>query len=249
MEKYKQFVLRLGLVKTVIVVTVVSVLFSVLISALVGTVFHLTNMRALFTIAVLTPLIIAPLVATPGTKLLFQIHTLETKMRELATFDVLTGLLNRRTFLERAEFAYNLAKRENQNFAILIADLDLFKLINDQYGHAMGDQVISSFGKIISQISRTSDVAGRIGGEEFAFFLPNSNMAEAENFAKRLHNAVSETSLDYKGLPIRYTVSVGIAGFSGKNMSSLDALMQLADEAMYQAKKSGRNQTAKIVGL
>jgi diguanylate cyclase (GGDEF)-like protein len=197
----------------------------------------------------IAPLIIAPLVSAPMVKLLFQINALESKMRDLATYDSLTKVLNRRAFLEWAEYAYQLAKREQQQFAILLVDVDFFKCINDEYGHATGDQVLALFGQAAQQISRVSDVVGRIGGEEFAFFLPNTNLAQAEVFSTRLHEAVGKISLDYQGLTIRFSVSVGVAAFSGKSMSNLDALIQLADEAMYRAKKLGRNQTAKVEGL
>lgn len=199
--------------------------------------------------AFLTPLIVTPLIGVPFTSLVFQLHALETKMRELATFDELTNLHNRRAFLEKAEFALQLAKRENQHFCVLMTDLDLFKLVNDQYGHATGDAVLALFGQLTKQISRASDVSGRTGGEEFSFFLPNTSAEEGEVFANRLHTAVREASVDYKGLTIHFTVSIGLAAFTGKNLSRLDGLLQLADQAMYEAKKLGRNQTVKVVGL
>lgn len=248
MEKFKQLVLRSGQLKTVVILTAVSVIFSAFISYIVSLLYPSINATLSITMAILTPLIIAPLVSIPFTKLLFQLHALEIKMRELATFDELTNLHNRRAFLEKAEFAYHVVKRENQNFCMLMVDLDLFKLVNDQYGHATGDAVLALFGQLTKEVSRVSDVAGRTGGEEFCFFLPNTSLEEGEIFANRLHTAVRQASVDYKGLTIHFTVSIGLAAFTGKNLSSLDSLLQLADQAMYEAKRLGRNQTVKVIG-
>ena len=249
MEKFKQLVLRLGQFKTVVILTAVSVIFSAFISYIVSLLYPSVNMSMSITMAILTPLIIAPLVSIPFTKVLFQIHALEIKMRELATIDALTSLHNRRAFIEKAEFALHLAKREKQSFCVMMFDLDLFKLVNDQYGHATGDAVLALFGQLSKQILRASDVSGRIGGEEFCFFLPNTTMEGGEVLANRLHTAVRQASVDYKGMPIHFTVSIGLAAFTSSNLCQLDGLLQLADQALYEAKKLGRNQTAKILGL
>ncbi|MGB4810894.1 MAG: GGDEF domain-containing protein [Methylophilaceae bacterium] len=241
----KQFVLKIGSFKTIILITLFSILVSVTVVFLLSWLFPSLKPSI---VAALVAAIIALLVAVPMVNLLFQVSALEKEMRALATYDELTKLLNRRSFLERAEYACHLARREKQNFAILIADLDWFKLINDQYGHAAGDEVLALLGQVISQISRASDIAGRIGGEEFAFFLPNTNLEAADNFANRLHHAISEVSVDYKGVPIHFTISIGLAEFTGQNPSQLVALMQLADEALYEAKRAGRNQTVKVLG-
>lgn len=244
-----KFILRMGVKKTVFIITVVSVLVSIVVSIFVAMLVPSISIKMTMLMSILAPLLIAPLVSYPFVKLVFQLNALENEMRALATFDSLTKLLNRRAFLERAEYAYTIAKREKQNFCILAADMDLFKLINDQYGHATGDQVLTLFGKIVKKVSRESDIAGRIGGEEFSFFLPNTTIDEAENFANRLHHAVKETSIDYRGIPIHFTISVGLAAFTGGNLSRFDALLHFADTALYEAKKKGRNQTVKVVGL
>ncbi|MGB2831766.1 MAG: GGDEF domain-containing protein [Methylotenera sp.] len=232
-----------------LIITGVSVLISMAIAAVVGSLLPTFSMKPSLLTSAIIPLVIAPLVSLPFVKMLFQLNFLEMEMRELATYDALTKLLNRRAFLERAEFAYNVAKREKQNFCILAVDLDLFKLINDQYGHATGDEVLALFGQITQQTSRESDIFGRVGGEEFSFFLPNTTIDEAENFVNRLHTAIRQASVNYKGMPIHFTVSIGLVAFTGMNISKFDSLLQFADAALYEAKKQGRNRTVKAIGL
>jgi len=250
----KRLVLKLGARNTVLMITVASILISVAVTFVVTGVTALsavtqTSLIRVIVIAILVPLLVAPMISIPLVGLIFQISQLEAEMRVLATYDALTKLLNRRVFMERAEYAFSIAKREKQNFSILAVDLDFFKLVNDQYGHTAGDEVLATFGNLIRKISRDSDIAGRVGGEEFTFFLPNTTAAEAENFAERLHATVKDTVVNYHGAQIRFTVSIGLASFTGNNPSSLDSLLQFADSALYEAKKSGRNRTSKLVGL
>jgi diguanylate cyclase (GGDEF)-like protein len=245
----KQLILKLGARKTVFIITVLSVLVSMLIAATIAAVLPHASMKPSLLVSAMTPLVIAPLLSWPFVRLLFQLNRLEVEMRALATYDSLTKLLNRRVFLERAEYAFSIAKREKQGFCILAADLDLFKLINDQYGHATGDNVLALFGQVVRNVSRDSDISGRVGGEEFTFFLPNTTADEAMFFAERLHEAIRNASVSYKGTLVKFTVSIGLASFSGNNTSSLDSLLNFADTALYEAKRNGRNQTVKITGL
>lgn len=250
----KRLVLKWGTNKTVFILTVSSILISGIVAfcatwALNQLDIALSALFVVMVVAFVVPLIVAPIVSWPLVGLIFEISQLETEMRVLATYDALTKLLNRRVFLERAEYAFNIAKREKQNFSILVVDLDFFKRINDRYGHAVGDLVLAAFGQLVRKISRDSDIAGRVGGEEFTFFLPNTTAVEAEYFAERLHAAVKETSVNHQGAQIYFTVSAGLASFTGNNTSSLDSLLQFTDSALYEAKKNGRNQTSKLIGL
>jgi diguanylate cyclase (GGDEF)-like protein len=253
-DAMKRLVLKWGARNTVILITVFSVLISMAVTLiLVVTLNHLRvaslSIMTQILVAIIVPLFAAPIISWPFVGVLFQINQLEAEMRVLATYDSLTKLLNRRVFLERAEYAHNIAKREKQDFSILAVDLDFFKRVNDQYGHTAGDNVLATFGQLVRNISRESDIAGRVGGEEFTFFLPNTTSSEAEFFADRIHAAVKETTVNHLGTSIRFTVSIGLASFTGNNSSSLDALLQFADSALYEAKKNGRNQTIKLIGL
>ncbi len=163
-------------------------------------------------------------------------------MRLLSTYDSLTGMQVRRTFVEETNYVLRLAARQGLEFTILIVDLDHFKKINDQYGHIAGDRVLESFGAIMRQVSRESDLTGRLGGEEFAVFLPATTAENAYYFAERLHKAVREAVTVWNGIPIKYTVSIGLAHFP-QALDTIGKALSVADKALYSAKKKGRNQT------
>ena len=117
-------------------------------------------------------------------------------------------------------------------------------MFNDEFGHASGDRVLEAFGKIVVQIARRSDLAGRLGGEEFAFLLPNTSAKQAWDISERLHEAIKKTVIVYDGSVIRFTVSIGIAATPKDRVENIEKLLSMADKAMYQAKKNGRNQSA-----
>jgi diguanylate cyclase (GGDEF)-like protein len=152
--------------------------------------------------------------------------------------DPLTGLLNRRGLQARAEF---LARRKRARISVIVCDIDYFKTINDTLGHAAGDVVLSSFGRMLQNAVRTGDVAGRIGGEEFALVLKGSSVEQAFRLAERLRIEIAGATFD--GLPPArsITCSFGIAEFhSGED---LWATIGRADRILYAAKKAGRNRT------
>jgi diguanylate cyclase (GGDEF)-like protein/PAS domain S-box-containing protein len=171
---------------------------------------------------------------------------MEQELRNLATTDVLTGLPNRRQFITRLEEELARVQRNPGHDAmVLMLDLDHFKLINDSLGHAAGDQVLREFSAILLNELRKVDSAGRIGGEEFAVLLPDTDMEAARIFADRLRHKVEAEA--HAGLyptcpthPI--TVSIGIAAMKSAD-TSVDASLVRADEALYRAKEAGRNRT------
>lgn len=175
--------------------------------------------------------------------LLLRVHREEQKMRGLASYDSLTGLLSRHAFFDTTNNYVSLAKRECIPFSVMIIDLDNFKKINDRYGHPAGDAVLRLFASVVNSVARRSDIIGRVGGEEFAMVLPSTAATEATEFAQRLHEAVNKAVLKYNGSAIRYTVSVGLAEFSTDSKHSVDDLLAQADVALYKAKQAGRNQT------
>ena len=122
--------------------------------------------------------------------------------------------------------------------ALLLLDLDHFKQVNDQYGHAAGDQVLAGVGTALRSVLRARDFAGRNGGEEFAVLLPDTDIAAALEIAERVRAAIAEVTLPGTGVPV--TVSIGVAGFPG-HASTLERLDRLADAALYVAKRQGRN--------
>jgi diguanylate cyclase (GGDEF)-like protein/PAS domain S-box-containing protein len=164
----------------------------------------------------------------------------EEAIRILANTDALTGLANRRHFLEAAEEEYARARRYGTPLAVLMADLDFFKAINDRYGHAGGDTVLQHFAITLSSLLRDSDSAGRIGGEEFAVVLPHTSLEGAQAFAQRLMECVSANPPGIDGQTTRYTLSIGISEI-GPASKDFPTLLRHADDALYRAKHNGRN--------
>lgn len=166
---------------------------------------------------------------------------LEAELVEMATTDFLTGLLNRRNFLSTMENELNRLKRfDIPRAAVLMLDLDHFKRVNDTHGHAAGDAVLKHFAGLIHAQLRKVDRGGRLGGEEFAILLLGAELDAAQVFAERLRKTVADTPLDFAGRSIGVTVSIGIAMLSPDDAGP-DAAINRADQALYNAKHSGRN--------
>jgi diguanylate cyclase (GGDEF)-like protein len=166
---------------------------------------------------------------------------LEAELRSLATTDSLTDLANRRYFLARQKEALSRQKRGiDHKIAVLMLDLDHFKDINDAFGHLGGDEVLRSFSNVLRNELRQIDIAGRMGGEEFAVMLPETDMLAAAVFAERLRQKVAGTSVILDQQRVSITVSIGIALMSPHDIRP-DQVLQRADEALYRAKTLGRN--------
>ena len=155
-----------------------------------------------------------------------------------AATDGLTGLPNKRAVTDTLKRMFAQAATEKSPLALLMLDLDHFKQVNDQRGHAVGDQVLANAGAVMRGATRSSDFAGRNGGEEFAILLPNTEIPVALRIAERVRAAIAEMSLP--GLDVAVTVSVGVAGYP-EHASTPDRLERMADAALYLAKRQGRN--------
>lgn len=166
---------------------------------------------------------------------------LERKLHDAAATDFLTGLPNRRHIMERMEQELSRIQRDPGALsAVLMFDLDLFKAINDRYGHAMGDEVLKHFSAILRHELRKVDSVGRIGGEEFAIILSGADMEDAARFAERVRTRLASTPLCDGGVCINVTVSIGIAAMLAEDASTTNSLSR-ADTALYQAKQGGRD--------
>jgi diguanylate cyclase (GGDEF)-like protein len=155
-----------------------------------------------------------------------------------AATDGLTGLPNKRAVTDTLKRMFAQASTERSALALLMLDLDHFKQVNDQRGHAVGDQVLANVGTVMKGAMRSSDFAGRNGGEEFAILLPDTEIPVALRIAERVRAAIAEMSLP--GIDVTVTVSVGVAGYP-EHASTPDRLARLADAALYLAKRQGRN--------
>ena len=160
---------------------------------------------------------------------------------QLATLDALSGLWNRRHFMETLDKEIARAQRHERELALCIVDVDLFKPVNDTYGHIAGDEVLRHIAAIIREHVRGDDIAARIGGEEFAVLLPEGGLVAARTLAERLRVSVSEAAFAPGGVPRRITVSVGVAALPMPD-GTRSQLLAAADAALYRAKHGGRNQ-------
>lgn len=167
--------------------------------------------------------------------------TAQEYFEEMSIRDGLTKLYNHRYFYNRLEEEFSRATRYGTPLSLIFFDIDNFKNINDAFGHTTGDSVLLQVGQLMKKVARESDIAARYGGEEFALLLPNTMATGAVDVGKRLCSIIREnqfTSLDGE----RITISAGISTYSKGNLQSYEQLVKLADQAMYLAKKQGKDQ-------
>lgn len=188
--------------------------------------------------------LLASTVVVPVGFLLLHRERDESELYKLATIDVLTGLYNRRAFIDLAGREIARARRLKAPFSVLMMDLDFFKRVNDDFGHQAGDQVLAAFATVATHSVRAEDLVGRYGGEEFCILLPGATLQAAVAIAERLRSEVALRPLG--NLPRLTTVSIGVAACGGEDVVSLDAAIACADEALYRAKQEGRN---RVVGV
>lgn len=172
-----------------------------------------------------------------------RIINLERRILLLANTDPLTGILNRRAFMERMEAELHRANRDNSALSLIITDLDHFKRINDQFGHVVGDLVLQKFVEAVSTILRPYDFLGRYGGEEFSIGLPGVDDQQAGEVAERIRLGVESLDLTASGSSreVRITASFGAASLSRECRENLSSLITRADDALFRAKREGRN--------
>lgn len=169
------------------------------------------------------------------------IEAAHNDLRQLSTTDNLTGLYNQRSSSRRLQEELERSRRYKHEFSVLVLDLDHFKSVNDRYGHPVGDKVLQSAAEVMRQALRPSDHAARTGGEEFTVILPETDTKEAAMAAERIRSGIASTSTPLAdGTSLRVTVSIGMATFP-KHAESAEALVRVADEALYSAKREGRN--------
>jgi diguanylate cyclase (GGDEF)-like protein len=167
----------------------------------------------------------------------------------LATIDSLTGLHLRDYFFRRFEEEYTRVKRYAGAFSILMLDLDGFKEINDHHGHLAGDRYLRALGAAIRTRMRGADLACRYGGDEFCILLPETDLAGARPIAERLRLALARLVVDVEDASLRTTVSIGIASYPEHDTGELKGLLLRADQALYQAKRAGRDRVVPFDGL
>jgi diguanylate cyclase (GGDEF)-like protein len=166
---------------------------------------------------------------------------LNEELKTASRVDGLTGLYNRRYWQERFDEVFKLSKRRGKPSTAMMLDIDHFKRINDTYGHQAGDKVIKMLAALIKRCIRETDLAGRYGGEEFAIILTDSALDNAKVVAERIRQFAQRLEVEHEGKTIRFTISLGLAEFDS-NIKSAMGWLELADQALYEAKQNGRNQ-------
>ncbi len=165
------------------------------------------------------------------------------QMEELARYDELTGLYNRRSVCERMEIEMVRMGRTWRPFSLAMVDVDDFKKINDQYGHACGDAVLQTLGHIIKDVLRLQDVASRWGGEEFLLMLPETDMEGTFILADKIRKRIEATTFEWEGKKINITVTIGISVYD--RPGPISACIERADQALYDGKRTGKNRVVR----
>ena len=181
-------------------------------------------------------------------KLKREIRTARRKISEMATLDELTGLYNRRYFMEALERERSRAERHGEVLSLCMMDLDLFKRVNDKLGHTAGDLVLADMGRIIREWSRQTDLPCRYGGEELAVILPETALEGARVACERLRQMVEENKVQWRTGPIQITISIGVTQNRTDVKDSNRKLIDRADEALHRAKEAGRNRVKVLNG-
>jgi diguanylate cyclase (GGDEF)-like protein len=165
------------------------------------------------------------------------------RLSDTARRDPLTGLLNRRGFEERLDAELAKARRGDRSVALILADLDHFKTVNDRLGHPAGDAALMRVAEILNGVGRRGDTVARMGGEEFIFIVPDADSDQAYELAERVRVEIEE---EFAEQPVKLTVSCGAVSFPADGLTA-DTLMAAADQALYGAKRGGRNRTGQAL--
>ncbi|WP_394146488.1 sensor domain-containing diguanylate cyclase [Vibrio atypicus] len=168
--------------------------------------------------------------------------SLESKLRTLAATDALTGAFNRRSFQQQTERAINTCRRWKAPLTVILFDIDHFKQVNDQFGHAAGDEVLIALVRHIQQSTRDMDILGRLGGEEFGLILPNTTSEIGYDTAQRLRREIEHIVINYEDKELKITVSIGMTTLAYSELSTpIEEVLNQVDGYLYLAKDSGRN--------
>ena len=170
---------------------------------------------------------------------------LEKHLKHLASTDPMTELLNRRSFFDICDRIMSRCIKNKQPLSCLIIDIDYFKAINDTYGHDIGDKVIQAIAKLMHENVRTGDFIGRMGGEEFAVLMPNTDMQSAYQISDRLRENIAKYKMSVQGKSVSVTVSIGLASLK-EGDKDIHTILKRSDTALYEAKESGRNRVCSL---
>jgi diguanylate cyclase (GGDEF)-like protein len=171
-----------------------------------------------------------------------------SSFKNIAIYDTLTGLFNRRHFEERLGVEAQKSFYGRTPLSLVMVDIDLFKKVNDTFGHTEGDQVLCKISSLLKTSVRKKDTVARYGGEEFILILPETGLGEASMIAERIRKLVESTPFEIAKARINLTVSIGISNFPSHRAKSKEELVKMADQALYDAKRGGRNKVCIFTG-
>lgn len=234
---------RVGLWQICLGVTLLGILTSSGIALAVNVLMHRTSQIVWVSLLMSAgiPALISPPITWLAMRLLLEAEAARRVAERMAVTDPLTGTFNRRQFFVAGERRFVQSKRLHQQLAVLLLDVDDFKAVNDQHGHAVGDRVLVEVAQACMECMRESDLLARYGGEEFVVLLPATDQAYALQVAERVRASVAGLRVVVdSAAPIRPTVSIGVAVLAAAS-TSFDGLLAQADIAMYRAKRSGKN--------
>lgn len=244
---WRKVLLGLGHFRSVLAITLFSILLSVVITFGIMTLLWWEGLDVLIKsllVAVIVPAIVAPLASSLVVQLLFELEDLQNQLLEMVNYDPLTKVHSRRYIIDCLEIESMRALRSNEPLSLLMIDADNFKSINDRYGHATGDIVLQEIAHTCKSTLRPYDVIARFGGEEFVVMLPNTTLLEACDVAERIReNVAGQTIESTDGTLISITISIGISLFTPPDLRCMN-LLSHADRGLYKAKHNGRNQCA-----
>lgn len=188
--------------------------------------------------AVVAPLLIAPIMSLQLLHLLSKLDRAEERLKALSYTDELTQTYNRRFFMKYVDKELKRIQRTGEHFSVAILDMDNFKQINDEHGHLAGDHVLRELTGRLRQQMRQSDILARYGGDEFIMLFPQTNPEQMEAWVRRMYETVARNPIDFHGYPITPLFSLGVS-FSEPGMHDTDELLKAADTALYEAKREG----------
>jgi len=243
---------RFGLWPVLAGVTVVSIVASVAITVLAHRVAGEAMLPLAWAICIVCPLVLAPTMSLGSFSLLIKLDHAHEQLRLISNIDDLTGAYNRRYFMDRLHAEVERSARSGFTFSLALIDIDNFKSVNDQHGHLAGDEVLRRLAQTCMAQVRSTDTFARFGGEEFVVLLPQTDTAHALQWLERLRQHVAQLRVELPGVNLGATVSIGLAT-TGKVAQvpavEIDTVLRVADEALYRAKRAGKNQVAGPLGV
>jgi diguanylate cyclase (GGDEF)-like protein len=170
----------------------------------------------------------------------------QEEMHQMANYDAVTGVLNKHAFAKRLEEEFSYAARRNIPLSLFMIDIDLFKSVNDTFGHMAGDYALAGVAKRISEALRDEDIVARYGGEEFTVILRETDARNAFILAERIRNIIEANPFKFEKQEIPITISIGVATLDDKNFNSPKKILAKADEGLYVSKNKGRNRVTAL---